>query len=112
MSVMCANLLLILRNFNCPCLQILRPPFNFSEKRICFRKDSQEYVLEKTASSGFHFPVACVFVCLRVHVRAYILVLEQVLLDDVLSLKLMFILKAVIVHQVHSLSWNKDSFFL
>lgn len=44
--------------------------------------------------------------------RAYIVVLEQVLLHDVLTPKLMFILKAVIVHQVHALSWNKDSFFL
>lgn len=50
--------------------------------------------------------------CVRVNVYVYTVVLEQVLLDDVLTLKLMFILKAVIVHQVHSLSWNKYSFFL
>jgi len=43
------------------------------------------------------------YLCARVCMRACVcdvVVPEQVLLDDVLTLKLMFILKAVIVHQV------------
>lgn len=60
----------------------------------------KEYVLEKIASVAVIFLLrvclcACVCVCAC---ACDIVVLEQVLLDDVLTLKLMFILKAVIVH--------------
>lgn len=68
-----------------------------------FKKDSQP---------GFCCPVACVFVCMHVHVRARPGVLQQVLLKDVLTLKFLFILKALIVHQVHLLSDNQDGFLL
>lgn len=67
----------------------------------------------KTGSqSGFCCPIACVFVCVHVRVRAYLGVPQQVLLKDVLTLKFLFILKAVIVHQVHLLCDNKDGFLL
>lgn len=68
-----------------------------------FKKDSQ---------SGFCCPVACVFACVHVRVRACLGVPQQVLLKDVLTLKFLFILKTVIVHQVHFLSDNKDGFLL
>lgn len=67
---------------------------------------------KKDGLPGFCCPVACVFVCVHVRIRARLGVLQQMLLKDVLTLKFLFILKAVIVHQVHSLSDNKDGFLL
>lgn len=103
--VMHAIFKFILGNFDCSCLKINCYLFNFLERRMHFKKDSQ---------SGICCPVACVCVCVCMHVRlrAHPGVLQQVLLKDVLTLKFPFILKALIVHQVHLLSDNKDGFLL